>query len=227
MSAHQTDQGQQQGSLPEGETESKKARRTGADKTPVSNKNQLPSPVTNLVDSTETTAATKGSKGSNDDSPARTRDDAKRDAAADGHTTPRKAEEPYELSQALSSPPQDTQPMTQLAEPNSGVTDDEEEDESLEGIWGYLVPLDARYGDKPLVLKKRSACPRPDQMELAAEKEKDSRSSKPSTIKDEEAYERTKTATDKAPSGGYLIGRHPECGTSYIPWMTQCMDMSC
>lgn len=88
---------------------------------------------------------------------------------------------------------------------------EEEEDEIQEGVWGYLVPLDPKYGEKPLVLKRRNACPLPDTTELAANKKTVDRKEKPAALKDEEAYERSKIGS--APSGGYLIGRHPECGT--------------
>lgn len=190
-----------QGSLPEGETDSKKPRRSdrlskgppaAADQTPVTNKHHLPSPVTNLA--TEDSAGPSG------------------ESIAGDHATPRKTEEPHELSQMLSSPPQDTQPLSQLVDTQAAsVTEEEdEEDEAHEGVWGYLVPLDARYGDRPLVLKKRNACPRPDAKDLAADKETPGARGKPPAARDEEAHDRAKNR--HAPSGGYLIGRHPECG---------------
>ncbi|KAF4123577.1 serine/threonine-protein kinase CHEK2 [Geosmithia morbida] len=191
------------GSLPEDETESKKPRRSNrlangvaAVKTPVSNKRHLPSPVTNPVDETAGPSTSKDKD-----------DEVAVDRNAQGNVTPCKAEEQYELSQALSSPPQDTQPMSQFNDPNVTAEGEEEEDGNDEGIWGYLVTLDSRYGDKPLVLRKRNACPSLDQAELATEKKDDK--STPAALRDEEAYERT--STRRAPSGGYLIGRHPEC----------------
>ena len=155
----------------------------------MTNKQHLPSPVTHPT---------------GDDSSGLTAD-----AAGQLVTTPRKAEEPHELSQALSSPPQDTQPLSQYVDPIATVAE-EEEDEIQEGVWGYLDPLDPKYGDKPLVLKKRSACPKPDNMDLADEKKALDRKDKATTLRDEEAYERSKVKG--VPSGGYLIGRHPECG---------------
>ena len=81
-------------------------------------------------------------------------------------------------------------------------------DEAKEGVWGYLLPLDPKYGDKPLVLKKRNACPAPDAEE--ADQNSDGSDDKPAAVKAEEAYEATKIKG--IASGGYLIGRHPECG---------------
>lgn len=131
-------------------------------------------------------------------------------------TTPLKSEKQHELSQALSSPPQDaqgltqdTQPLSQFVDPSAAVAE-EEEDEIQEGVWGYLDPIDPKYGDKPLVLKKRNACPMPDKLDLTADKKAVDSKDKPTTVRDEEAYERSKIKG--VPSGGYLIGRHPECG---------------
>lgn len=164
---------------------------TPADKTPVSNKQHLPSPLTNLTA----------------DGPSK---EATPTPQAGDHTTPRKVEEPHELSQALSSPPQDTQPLSQFVDPHSAAVAEEEEDEIQEGIWGYLVPLDPKYGDKPIVMKRRNACPNTGAAELAGHKKDLDRKDKPATVRDEEAYERSKIGS--VPSGGYLIGRHPECG---------------
>ncbi|KAJ6446248.1 checkpoint kinase 2-like protein [Purpureocillium lavendulum] len=164
------------------------------DKTPVVNKNQLPTPVTHVendpsndVDK-EPTATPPGVRTEN--------------------VTPRKTDEAWGQSQALSSPPQDTQPLSQYVDRHPALSD-EVEDEVKEGVWGYLVPLDPKYGDKPLVLKKRSACPLPDSIAAAANGEASSKDGRPAAIKEEEAYERTKVKG--VASGGYLIGRHPEC----------------
>ena len=164
---------------------------TPADKTPVSNKQHLPSPLTNLTA----------------DGPSK---EVTPTPPANDHTTPRKVEEPHELSQALSSPPQDTQPLSQFVDPHSAAVAEEEEDEIQEGVWGYLVPLDPKYGDKPIVMKRRNACPNTGAAELAGHKKDLDRKDKPATVRDEEAYERSKIGS--VPSGGYLIGRHPECG---------------
>ncbi|KAI8720755.1 hypothetical protein NCS52_00521400 [Fusarium sp. LHS14.1] len=163
------------GSLPEDETETKKPRRAehltpGApDKTPVANKQHLPSPVTHGTEDSgdlvkEATVTPPGQR--------------------QQEITPKKTEDAFSQAQALSSPPQDTQPLSQFVDRHPAISDDIE-DEVREGVWGYLVPLDPKYGDKPIVLKKRIA------------------------VKEEEAYEKKKSKG--VPSGGYLIGRHPEC----------------
>lgn len=196
-----------QGSLPEDATEAKKPRRSdrlsqGAaqDKTPVAGKKQLPSPVTHLTEQSssdlckEPTATPPGPD-------------------ADG-VTPRKSDEPWSQGPALSSPPQDTQPLSQYLERHPALSDDVE-DEVKEGVWGYLVPLDPRYGDKPLVLNRRSACPLPDSLAAAAANRPDkgsARDAQPATIREAEAYEHTKIKG--IVSGGFLIDRHPECGLS-------------
>ena len=125
--------------------------------------------------------------------------------------TPRRTDEAFPQSQALSSPPQDTQPLSQFVDRHPAASDDVE-DEVQEGVWGYLVPLDPKYGDKPLVLKKRNACPLPDTVESTAKGVDKSTKGKATALKDEEGYEKTKSKGNA--SGGYLIGRHPECGKS-------------
>lgn len=190
--------------MPEDATESKKPRRSdrlsqaAQDKTPVVNKQHLPSPLTGLTNEAsselykEPTATPPG---------PRTEE-----------VTPRKTDEAgWAQAQALSSPPQDTQPLSQYVDRHPALSD-EVEDEAKEGVWGYLVPLDPKYGDKPLVLKKRTACPLPDSIAAAANGEAQANGSRPAPLKDEESYERTKTKG--VASGGYLIGRHPECGMS-------------
>jgi serine/threonine-protein kinase Chk2 len=109
----------------------------------------------------------------------------------------------------FTSPPQDTQAYSQFIHPKPTLSEDVD-DEIKEGVWGYLLPLDAKYGSS-LVLRKRSACPMP---KNKGDFGKDSGSREmPNGSKDfenEEAYEESKKR-DIA-SGGYLIGRHPECG---------------
>lgn len=190
-----------QGSLPEDETESKKPRRSdrlshaAPDKTPVSHDQQLPTPVTHLATETssdlykEPTATPPG--------------------APSEDVTPRKPSEAWVQSQALSSPPQDTQPLSQYVDRHPALSEDVV-DEVKEGVWGYLVPLDPKYGDKPLVLKKRGSCPLPNAVETAASGGQRANSGRSAAAKAEEAYEQTKIKG--VPSGGYLIGRHPECG---------------
>ncbi|KAL9105901.1 MAG: hypothetical protein Q9227_009012 [Pyrenula ochraceoflavens] len=106
----------------------------------------------------------------------------------------------------LSSPPADTQPLSQFVYPPQ---DDEVEDEEAEGIWGYLYPMDSRYGSK-LVLKARSACPAPTDVLAISNACARPRSIKGNPKNNEEFYEDRKR-TKGIPSGGYLIGRHIEC----------------
>jgi serine/threonine-protein kinase Chk2 len=127
--------------------------------------------------------------------------------------TPRKAPEGFGQSQALSSPPQDTQPLSQYVDRHPALSEDVV-DELKEGVWGYLVPLDPKYGDKPLVLKKRVSCPMPNAVEAAADGADKDKNDTSTPAKEEEAYEKTKVKG--AAAGGYLIGRHPECGK--ISW---------
>ncbi|KAF4449979.1 CAMK/RAD53 protein kinase [Fusarium austroafricanum] len=189
------------GSLPDDETETKKPRRAerleaDLDKTPVVNKQHLPSPLTHLTDDSselvkEPTVTPPGKK-PND-------------------ITSKKTEDTYSQGQALSSPPQDTQPLSQFVDRHPAISDDIE-DEIREGVWGYLVPLDPKYGDKPIVLKKRSACPLPDTVADAAKedhKKHTNENGKSAALKDEESFEKKKEKS--VSSGGYLIGRHPEC----------------
>lgn len=59
-----------------------------------------------------------------------------------------------------------------------------------------------------MVLRKRAACPIPDTAGDVAPK----KNGKKALQKQEEDFEITKVSG--VPSGGYLIGRHPECGKS-------------
>ena len=106
------------------------------------------------------------------------------------------------------SPPQETQtqPFSQFLPPLA--LDYEVEDEEDEGVWGYMVPMDNRGGE-PLVLKSRSACPVP---EMPSKKEKKT-VPKDEYERQEQKYEATKITG--LSSSGDLIGRHPECGTSF------------
>lgn len=117
-------------------------------------------------------------------------------------------------SPGWSSPPQDTQantqPLSQLINPLGALSEDVN-DEVKEGVWGYLMPLDQKYG-KTLVLKKRNACPMPDDKhDIARSISKGEKSKGVSLVEEEDAYEQTKFKG--VVSGGYLIGRHPECGS--------------
>lgn len=94
---------------------------------------------------------------------------------------------------------------------------DEVKDEAEEGVWGYLLPLDQKYG-KTLVMRRRSACAVPDGMENSGKScgDRQSKNGKGKDFnKEGDAYEDTKSKS--VASGGYLIGRHPECGKLIEP----------
>ncbi|ERF71301.1 hypothetical protein EPUS_03455 [Endocarpon pusillum Z07020] len=160
--------------------------------TPVINKGYLPSPLTNQA-STATETYKDGTVTPPEGRPSQIR-----------HHTP--ASSPR--LNALSSPPGDTQPLSQFVFPPRDLGDsDEEPDEST---WGYLHPLDERWGKK-LIMKKRPACPAPAApLEKARLKHKKQDRPTGNLAKDEERYEKTKREVG-FPAGGYLIGRHPEC----------------
>lgn len=107
-----------------------------------------------------------------------------------------------------SSPPQDTQPLSQFIYPPRDFEPDVEEEE---GTWGVLYPINPAHGNK-LVMKKRSFCPAPvTPLEVARTSTKSKKRNKTkSLVEDEENYEKTKH-NNGFPAGGYLIGRHPEC----------------
>lgn len=106
----------------------------------------------------------------------------------------------------LASPPQDTQPFSQALAP-PGLSS-QVQDEEGEGVWGYLIPLDHNFGDT-LVLRDRSACALPEKK--TTHKQGPTHDEDPKHLKkEEETYEEKKIRG--TPSGGYLIGRHPECG---------------
>ncbi|CAD0020318.1 unnamed protein product [Aureobasidium pullulans] len=88
----------------------------------------------------------------------------------------------------LHSPPSDTQPYSQ-----------------------FLPPPPISY--EPLVLRRRAACPVP-QTKVGRT---DGKSAVPRDeyLNQEESYEKEK-ADKGVPAGGYLIGRHPECGQYYF-----------
>ncbi|PBP22661.1 hypothetical protein BUE80_DR006620 [Diplocarpon rosae] len=97
----------------------------------------------------------------------------------------------------ISSPPSDTQAFSQFVYPTAALSE-EVQNEAEEGVYGYLLPLDQKYG-KCIVLKRRNACPMPDKKKITKGK---------NYKHEEEAYEETKLKG--IASGGYLIGRHPE-----------------
>ncbi|KAI1457383.1 checkpoint kinase 2-like protein [Annulohypoxylon moriforme] len=170
---------------------SQKTENAEQQKTPViTNKQNLPSPVTYPNDSDgiykEPTAEPPDGRPS--------------------QVTHRTPEETFSQAQAFSSPLQDTQafPTSQYVDGNAALSD-EVEDEEKEGVWGYLFPLNTSYGGRCVVLKKRSTCPKPDEVASAIPKKQQGGTA----LKQEESFEKSKVKG--VPSGGYLIGRHPEC----------------
>lgn len=116
----------------------------------------------------------------------------------------------------LDSPPIDTQPFSQLPRVQ-GALSDQVEDEDREGVWGYLIPLDSRFGET-LVLRRRAACPAPkrgsDFGQGSARKAKAMVKYQSEFVDEENAFEDRKAISEESPSGGYLVGRHRECGMS-------------
>ncbi|PGH18765.1 CAMK/RAD53 protein kinase [Helicocarpus griseus UAMH5409] len=98
----------------------------------------------------------------------------------------------------FSSPPGDTQALSQFVYPPRALAD-EVGDEAAEGVWGYLIPLDDRFGDA-LVLKKRDTC----SPALGTGKGKNG------VPKPKSGKRRLETPCGER-TGGYLIGRHTEC----------------
>lgn len=173
---------------------SQSQKETEAVKAPVSKKQYLPSPITHQESTSssdaykETTASPEGGR------PSQLQ-----------HRSP-----PHD-THGFSSPPQDTQAFSQFIYPTTALSD-EVKDEAEEGVWGYLLPLDQTYG-KSLVLRRRNACPLPAGMKdfgkFSGDRlSKDGKSK--DFVKEAQAYDETKLAG--IASGGYLIGRHPECG---------------
>ena len=112
----------------------------------------------------------------------------------------------------LSSPPNDTQAFSQFIVPPKSLSH-EVEDEDAEGVWGYLVPIDDVFGDT-LVLKTRSACPAPypnTDFGKGTKKRAKGQLGETNYNIEEKQYEKEKQISG-FPSGGYLIGRHQECG---------------
>ncbi|KAI9042215.1 CAMK family serine/threonine-protein kinase [Aspergillus affinis] len=105
--------------------------------------------------------------------------------------TPSRSEQP----QSCSSPPGDTQALSQFIYPPRAFAD-EVEDEAAERVWGYLIPLDDKFRDA-LVMRKRDGC----------ERRNVTPGNKP---EGPQAQSKKSTKQTRSP-GGYLVGRHPEC----------------
>jgi serine/threonine-protein kinase Chk2 len=116
------------------------------------------------------------------------------------------------------SPPSDTQVFSQFVYSAKSLSKDVE-DEEAEGVWGYLVPLDRRFGET-LVLRNRTACPAPKTFSdfgKGSNKRGKGLSSKQGYADQERKYEQKK-GYNRFASSGYLIGRHPECGMFHCRW---------
>lgn len=100
----------------------------------------------------------------------------------------RKIQRNPEIGESTGKTQGDTQTLTQSVYPPRGYGD-EAEDEIAENIWGYLIPLDDK-ADSVLCLKKRDA----------------------STGKSKSTQDKGKSEKRPRSLGGYLVGRHPECG---------------
>ena len=197
-----------QASVGEGNQDTKKPRRSdriSSQTTPLKGKSFLPSPLTHR----ESTAT--------EDYKEATVSPPTADASQNNQRTPSSSPTRH---QGLSSPPSDTQVLSQFVYPPTALSL-EVEDEEAEGVWGYLVPLDSVFGGT-LVLKKRTACPAPypDQTFGQGSKQRSGgRCSDRTYNQEEQDYEANKRALGW-PAGGYLVGRHPECGRAI--WCFNC-----
>lgn len=147
------------------------------------NKAYLPSPLTHQ-DSTET--------------------EPRHEQTATPETRPSQYRHRTPDVQRFSSPPGDTQAFSQFVYPPRTLANDAE-DEVDEGVWGYLIPLDDKFGDN-LVLRKRDSCNSPAPGPLG------SKTSSSKTKKGKGAVNLGRNKQPEDHPGGYLIGRHPECG---------------
>ncbi|TVY39464.1 putative serine/threonine-protein kinase [Lachnellula subtilissima] len=187
------------GGTAEDRDNSKKPRRsqrlsqTQGPTTPVSKKQQLPSPVTKEPSDASTSSSSSDAYKEATATPPEGRPSQLHHRPMDNNSPP-----------GFSSPPQETQAFSQFVYPTSALSN-EVEDETKEGVWGYLIPLDPQYG-KTLVLKKRNACPLPEDL---ANFGKSKKGQYKDFEREEEGYEATKLKG--IASGGYLVGRHPEC----------------
>ncbi|KAK4128737.1 Pkinase-domain-containing protein [Parathielavia appendiculata] len=163
----------------------------GGLKTPVQHKHHLPSPVTHLASESttdfdkETTATPPQERPSQE---AR-----------------RRGDDNYSQGLAFSSPPQDTQAFSQQdIDPNAPLV--EGVDELKEGVWGYLLPLDTRFVRAPVVLKNKGTCSGP----AASLETSQAAGARSSGRRGQRASDKEQKGCSAA-SGGYVIGRHPEC----------------
>lgn len=163
-------------------------------KTPISNKHNLPSPVTHATTNESTDELKEGTA-----------------TPPGGGQSQIEHRDVYSQRNPFSSPPGDTQAFSQLAEPQAALSD-EVEDEAKEGVFGYLFPLDTKYGGRCLVMRERSCCPLPETVAKATPAASKKKGPK-ALIEQEKTFEKDQNGLS---SGGYLIGRHPECG-EFLP----------
>lgn len=98
------------------------------------------------------------------------------------------------------SSPGDTQALSQFIYPPRAFADGVN-DEAAEGVWGYLIPLNDNVRES-LVLRKRGDC-------------SDVRGGSPKAKPEKHVWRQVQGH----PPGGYLVGRHLECG--------KCIDVLC
>ncbi len=128
------------------------------------------------------------------------------------HRTP--ISPPAHYTQGLSSPPSDTQAFSQLLKA-PGLRSWEVEDEEGECVWGYLVPVDPVFGER-LVCRARAACPAPYPSSRFGKGTKNREKIQTVNYIDEEKQYEAEKRSSGFPAGGYLIGRHLECGTQIL-----------
>lgn len=161
-------------------------------KTPVQNRHHLPSPVTHLTSDSTTEFDKEATATPPQDRPSQ--------------VARRRGDDNFSQGLAFSSPPQDTQAFSQQdLDPNAPLV--EGVDEIKEGVWGYLLPLDTRVVRPPVVLRKRGSCPPP-----AASPETGTATARGGRGRGRNLPAKDQCQKDSPASGGYIIGRHPECG---------------
>jgi serine/threonine-protein kinase Chk2 len=171
------------------QVEPKKVRHSRLSPGPTSRlkQGQLPSPITNK----ESTAS----------------DDYKEGTATPPNERQSQAVRSPKGLGGLSSPPSDTQPFSQFVYPPESRTY-AVDDEQGEKVWGYLVPMDGDAGNV-LVLRKRQACPVPTTMVGRTNGRENVRRDEYKAQEEEYEHEKQENGVT---AGGYLIGRHRECG---------------
>src|SRR5205814_2183232 len=112
--------------------------------TPISSEQQLPSPMT-----AKASIASESYKEATLTPPQGRSDQAHQPSPVSSPS----------IQEGLSSPPPDTQAFSQFVYQTQSLSD-EVKDEEEEGVWGYLLPLDNKFG-KSLVLRKGDTCSLP------------------------------------------------------------------